>query len=530
MSNRILVADDDVIFRKMLQGLLSDSGYKVVTASDGVTAWEILQANDPPRMAILDWCMPGFEGIEICRQLRQRQTLSPTYVILVSGRNSKADIVSGLQAGANDFITKPFHREELLARVRVGRSLTELQTYVQDLARYDSLTKLLNRQALTLEAEREWSRSIQCKRRLSCVICDIDYFKRVNDTHGHLVGDKVISYVAQILSEESRTGDVVARYGGEEFCAMLPDTNESEAAIWAERVRHRIAGLEFSEGGGMLHLTASFGVAERLENMTETNELIEAADQSLLIAKQSGRNRVFAASRLSGVMADLQATPLGIPGHISVAEIMTPVLATLPVQTSLFDAAQFLMDLRLDSAPVVDHDGRLIDFISEEEISRRLCGGVDWHTQLADCVSSKPVCFDVKSPASSVLTFLMRVSMRRIVVVDGTKPVGVVSRATLLRWLCNYAKNEEFRSAVLSETDRLAIANHDNNALRFLIEKMERLARELTCRIDGGVSLEPHEILISATQMQALCEDTLAYVSRSCSSNSQNVSLSSCLE
>lgn len=514
----------------MLRGVLTKSGYEVVAATNGNTAWELLQSNDAPRLAILDWGMPGLEGIEICRRLRQLHTLTPCYVILVTARSTKADIVSGLQAGANDFITKPFDRNELLARVQVGRTVTELQAEVQALASRDSLTKLLNRHALTEEANREWSRSNRFQGPLSCVMLDIDYFKKINDTHGHLVGDVVIARVAEILRQGSRTSDVIARYGGEEFCALLPETNESQAALWAERIRIEIEKLQIFAGDTTLQVTASLGVAEHLEKMAKPNELIEEADQCLLFAKQSGRNRVMVASHLSGARADLEASKLGIPPHISVAEVMMPVLATLSGDATLFDATRFLLDLHLDAVPVVDREGRLLDFLSEDDICKRLCSGKDWQTRLSDCVMSKPACLDVHSSASAAFKFMMRVSVRRIAILDGEQPVGVVSRATLLRWLGNLALEQQQRSMYNEESDRTASAGHEQETLRLVLTELQRHVRRLCNKIDEGECLEPHDILISATRMQALCEDTFACISRLDHSDSRHASLSACLE
>ncbi|MEQ1824502.1 MAG: diguanylate cyclase [Pirellula sp.] len=530
MSTKILIADDDGLSLGMLRGVLSKSGYEVVSANNGNTAWELLQSNDAPRLAILDWGMPGLEGIEICRRLRQLRTNTPCYVILITARNTKADIVSGLQAGANDFITKPFDRSELLARVQVGRTVTELQAEIQALASRDSLTKLLNRHALTEEADREWSRSNRFQGPLSCVMLDIDYFKKINDTHGHLVGDVVIASVADVLRQGSRVSDVIARYGGEEFCALLPETNESQAAHWAEQIRIKIENLKISSGDATVQVTVSLGVAEHLETMAKPNELIEESDQCLLFAKQSGRNRVMVASHLSGARADLEASKLGIPAHITVAEIMTPILATLSGSATLFEATRFLLDLHLDAVPVVDPEGRLIDFLSEEEISKRLCSGKDWQTRLSDCVMSKPACLDVHASASAAFKFLMRVSVRRLAILEGERPVGMVSRATLLRWLGNRALEQQQRSKFNKEPDRTTSAIQNQETLRLVLNELQRHARRLCDKIDEGECLELHDILISATRMQALCEDTFACVSRLDHSNSVNATLSACLE
>jgi diguanylate cyclase (GGDEF)-like protein len=529
MSTKILVADDDLLSRQLLQGLLAQNGYQVTAVPDGATAWRLLQEEGAPRVAILDWNMPGMEGIEICRRLKQRQSFTPTYVILLTGRNSKADTVQGLQAGANDFLSKPYHAAELLARTQVGCTVSELQGTVQAMARRDAMTNLLNRHALAEELEREWSRSSRSKSPLTCVMIDIDYFKKINDVHGHLVGDVVIACVAEILRNGTRASDVVARYGGEEFCVLLPETAEHQAAIWGERIRKRIESSPFSTPAGELSITISLGIAERTEEMSKPTDMIEEADQGLLLAKQSGRNRIVTARNIGGARTELQAAGMQVPEHVLIAEIMTPVVATLSSQVTLLEATRFLLETRLDTVPVVDGQGRLVELLGEDEIVRRISGNIAWETRLMDCGGASPVCFDIRSSVASVFKSLMRLSVRRVVVMDGSQPVGILSRLALLRWLYNRAVSQQTAGAHGVDSEESPSNESSRESLRLVVQAMQRKIQGLSEKSVGENELESNDLLVSATSMQVLCEDILACARLLALKNVQHATLGDCL-
>jgi len=291
----ILIADDSVFFRQLLIQTLSGWGYDVVSAGNGHEAWEILQREDAPRLAILDWVMPGLNGLEVCRMVSGRTGTPYIYLILLTGKNNKEDIVAGLEAGADDYITKPFHEEELRCRVKIGERIIRLESKISWLAATDPLTGVLNRRAFMERMEGEMQRSKRNNEPFSVILVDIDHFKGINDTYGHLLGDAVLQKFAAHLSSLLRSYEVIGRYGGEEFVICLPGASEKQAIRVAERLRSSLVDLEFdvSVNQEAVPVTASFGVAGTAVITEGTGDMLLAkADQALYQAKREGRNRV----------------------------------------------------------------------------------------------------------------------------------------------------------------------------------------------------------------------------------------------
>ncbi len=297
---RILVAEDDSVTRKLLEVHLVKWGHQVVACSDGAQAWNVLGAEDPPRLAILDWMMPEMDGVTLCGEIRKLEKHPYTYIILLTSKNLKEDVVAGLEAGADDYIIKPFDVHELKVRVRAGTRIIKLQ---EDLlaaldvsefqASHDALTGIWNRGAILGKIQQELDRGGRDGTNLGLVIGDVDYFKKVNDTYGHLAGDAVLRELAKRIYSSLRSYDAVGRYGGEEFIILIPGCNGAEAAELAERLRSSIADLPVRADEGVFHCTMSFG-ATALEGREEygLNSLIKEADEALLLAKSNGRNRV----------------------------------------------------------------------------------------------------------------------------------------------------------------------------------------------------------------------------------------------
>jgi len=306
---RVLVAEDDAISRLRLQKRLADWGYEVTAVDDGERAWAALQVDDPPQLAILDWMMPKLDGPEICRRLRSLDTAQYTYVILLTGKNSKEDIVSGLEAGADDYVTKPFDAQELEVRLRIGRRIIAMQQELRFRATRDPLTGALNRGAAVDMLRRELARSERSKEAVSVILADVDHFKRINDAHGHLGGDDVLRETVHRMSGSVRTYDVVGRYGGEEFLIVLPNCEEVIAAAVAERLRRSMASAPFVAAGGSIAVSASFGVACHRAGET-IEKLIGRADAALYGAKAQGRNCVVTAG---SACAEDGLPPSGLP-------------------------------------------------------------------------------------------------------------------------------------------------------------------------------------------------------------------------
>jgi diguanylate cyclase (GGDEF)-like protein len=297
---RILIADDDPTIRTILQSALVRLGYKVEVALDGDQAWALLQEPDAPELAILDWKMPGMTGIEICQRLRQRKDAPYVYVVLLTGLDTLDDLVAGLEAGADDYMTKPFKAAELNARLRSGRRVLDLQRellaaqeQLAALANYDSLTEVWNRRVILERLEQELARTEREHTPLGLILLDIDHFKRINDTLGHSCGDEVLQQVAQRLSETLRQYDCIGRYGGEEFLIVVPNCNLQETFKLAERLRRAISDTPVASAGGPVAVSASFGATAILaEQHSDPKALIVAADRALYRAKGLGRNRV----------------------------------------------------------------------------------------------------------------------------------------------------------------------------------------------------------------------------------------------
>jgi len=298
--DNVLIAEDDAISRKILQNWLKNWGYQVIIAEDGAKAWDILQEESPPELLILDWMMPGIEGTELCRRIRSRQRVPYQYILLLTANNDKQDVVRGLEAGADDYLTKPFEPSELRARLTVGRRILALQRDLiqarEELrfqATHDALTGIWNRGALLNLLHRELERAVRSKNTTCILMLDLDHFKKVNDTHGHLAGDAVLKEVARRVVQVVRAYDFVGRYGGEEFLIVLPDCKKDQVWQTAERIRAAIAGSPVLTAGLEIAVTVSIGATVSTCGTTDEKETLAAADTALYQAKNAGRNRTI---------------------------------------------------------------------------------------------------------------------------------------------------------------------------------------------------------------------------------------------
>jgi diguanylate cyclase (GGDEF)-like protein len=290
----------------MLNALLTKWGHSVVLTRDGQEAWRRLEQESSPRLVLLDWMMPKMDGLEVCRRIRKaaKEEDPYTYIILLTAKGSKENVVSGFEAGADDYIVKPFDEFELRARLKAGHRIIELQSELlktkQDLLRQsltDDLTDIMNRRAILSQLRRAMGRSKRTGEVLSVSLLDIDRFKSVNDTYGHPAGDIVLKECARRIKSMLRPYDLFGRFGGEEFMIVTPDVVETAASIAYERVRGAIEKNEIVLTNGSLLITASQGVAiwDEEEGL---DELIARADKALYMAKDAGRNRIeFAPER-----------------------------------------------------------------------------------------------------------------------------------------------------------------------------------------------------------------------------------------
>lgn len=299
---KILIVDDDPVLRQILHTYLARAGYEVALAEDGRAAWETWQ-QEHTRLIVTDWMMPMMDGPELIRRIRGASFPGYTYIIMLTAKEGKSDVIFGLEAGADDYLTKPFNAGELRARISIGERILNLESSLshalarmEELATHDPVTGLLNRRALYSHAEAELNRSQRYGKPVSFVMLDIDHFKTVNDRYGHLVGDQALRAVADTLAHNKRPYDWAGRWGGEEFLLVLPSTGLEEAAAVSDRLRISIneADIPLADGGA-LNLKASIGVTSSSIDPTAVHTLdtlVHQADEALFRAKREGRNRV----------------------------------------------------------------------------------------------------------------------------------------------------------------------------------------------------------------------------------------------
>ena len=300
---KLLVADDSRVYRKLIEQALSGKQFAILFAKTGCEAMDIF-AEHRPSLVITNWMMPDLSGIQLCESIRQHFQQIYTYIIILTGMTEKSEVVKGLAAGADDYLTKPFDREELLARVGVGRRVVDLHHQIEaknrlleQLALTDPLTNLPNRRAIEDWATRQLSGAARYGFSFWIVMADLDRFKNVNDTYGHEAGDIVLKRFAEILKANSRKSDICGRVGGEEFLFSLTHTTEQNAYLVINRIREEFEATKFSFDGNSLAVTASFGVAGfEGTKAPDLSQLTSQADAALYSAKRLGRNRIeFAA-------------------------------------------------------------------------------------------------------------------------------------------------------------------------------------------------------------------------------------------
>lgn len=294
---KVLIADDDPVSLLYLQGALEDGGYEVVTASDGKSACDILRRADAPMLAILDWMMPEMDGVDVCRTIRENVRDRYIYLIMLTSKKETQFTVEAMNAGADDFMSKPYSIEELQVRVRAGKRISELEQELRIKATHDSLTGLYNRGTIIDILQKAMARHERNAYPVSIIFADLDHFKRTNDDYGHQAGDAVLREVARRATHVLRPYDSFGRYGGEELLIVLPECGASGALAVAERVRSAIAGQPVATNFGAIPASLSLGVAVADgETSLHFDDLIQLADSALYQAKDNGRNCVVSAN------------------------------------------------------------------------------------------------------------------------------------------------------------------------------------------------------------------------------------------
>jgi diguanylate cyclase (GGDEF)-like protein len=326
---KILVADDDAVSRCLMERVLQRVGYEVVLAEDGRQALKSLMNPDGPRLALLDWMMPGLDGPSVCLEVRSHRGRPYSYIILLTSKGAKEDLIAGLEAGADDYLTKPCNPEELKARLRTGERVLRLEDTLllaheemRFKATHDALTSLWNRGAILARLNEEIDRARREQSSCSLLLCDVDHFKRINDVHGHLMGDAVLRDVAMQLNSATRREDAVGRYGGEEFLVILNDCGPESLAHRAEELRRAVACHALAANLPGLFVTLSIG-AMSIGHSTRlpAEDYLSQADAALYRAKMEGRNRVVIAGQA------LPALPAKDVKYLPIANRGLPLLS-----------------------------------------------------------------------------------------------------------------------------------------------------------------------------------------------------------
>jgi len=509
--SQVLVVDDDRLIRTLIREFLTREGYEVVTVENCREALEVLEEEKHEfKFLVTDWELPDGSGIDLIRHVRHVVSSHYMYIVMATSHGNRENLTQALNAGADDFLAKPIDRGELVARMRSGQRILALETRLTHLANSDLLTGLPTRRVFEDMVAKEWSRARRYRLPLSCVIFDIDYFKRINDVHGHASGDQVLREVGRIFADSVRKSDIICRYGGEEFCAVLPETSSTQACIWAENLRKRIADTEIILDSAVVNVTTSFGVAEAMAEMEELEDLVEVADQCLLEAKQKGRNQVVSFNKLQDSVSSNSSGHLDfVFGGAVSSDAMTPVVSTVTPDSSVIEISQFFLNYRIPSAPVVDDEGNLVGIVSEKDLMSVASRPDPHEITIAEVMRKNLICYPPNIPLSVVWEFLNRVSIRTVLITENGKTLGILSRQSILRWLANTTWKQSASPGDLSRNAGSASSKRLEVAAKLLAETSRQLTNDVEVR-----SEDEHAAMVIGTvsKMQDLMTDLLETV------------------
>jgi two-component system, cell cycle response regulator len=511
-NSKVLVVDDDPAMLRMLSRWLEKANYSVRLASDGLQALTMIEA-DCPDFVITDWEMPNMDGLELCRRLRNLSLPHYVFIMFLTVKSASEEMIAGLEIGADEFLCKPVYQEELLARMRAGSRVLDLERRLNMMAHTDTLTGLMTQRTFYEILGKEWYRAKRYQLPLSCVMLDLDMLKQINDVHGHQAGDATLKHVADLLLESTRRSDSVCRYGGEAFCILLPDANETDAANWAERMRLRLHESPIAVGDQHVRLTGSFGVSQRYIDTGNLEALVDQADQAALCAKRSGRDCVICYESINDAgemkMTDEDAD---VFKGILARHVMTPLTLCLREDETVGRAAELFIRTRIFSTPVVNDRGKLVGILSEKDLMGAMASLECWKQPIVSVMKPNIVIYEEDTPVRTIYEFLCRITMRRIVIVKDGRPTGTVSRGTLLRLFRNLVINKG-----LVEPDKNGKSSIGSGATHTR-ERLTETARELSIQV---AQLQLHlqdeaddlmaNVVGSATGMQELVEYLLAF-------------------
>ncbi len=333
---RVLLVEDDEAVRRMLLCWLQAWGYPAVTAENGDDAWSILVQDGSPELLIMDWMMPGIDGVELCRKLRKVQSNFYRYILLITGKSKKEDVACALEAGADDYLAKPFDMVDLRSRLTVATRILSVQDdlikardRLRDQATVDGLTGVWNRAAFLDLFRGELDRAARTRTMTGLLMLDLDHFKKINDTYGHAAGDAVLQETAARLKGALRSYDFIGRYGGEEFLITLPSASRNQLCEIAERVRLSVVTEPVRYGNIEIKIGLSIGAAEVMPGERTALEAIAVADVGLYHAKNTGRNRTVYCQRSCQELSQSKDSNLAFCGECQ-SENMKQCIVSVP--------------------------------------------------------------------------------------------------------------------------------------------------------------------------------------------------------
>lgn len=451
--NSVLIVEDDSGMVRLLRKWLEGDGFTVRSAENGLMAVQLI-SQELPHFLLTDWQMPYMNGLELCRWLRAQNLPRYVYTVLITVRTGQDDVIAGLAAGADSFLKKPVDRDELVMRLRSGARFLELEQQLRNLSRIEPLTGLFTRNTFLELLDKEWSRSTRHHLPLTCARLEIDRAAIIREQFGRQTAQEVVQQAAKILAANTRKCDVIAHDGAEGFLAFLPETDEPQAAAWAQRMAAAVRELVIPLDSAPLKFTLSAGIAERLHDTSTASQLLRMADEALLVAQRSGRDRVVMHQALAprqmpqlnlserNVSAELQ----GIPARL----VMTPLATCFGDHEPLGKAAEHFLRLRTNSVPVVDQRGQLVGIVSEKDVLAVMLEEGWSQRPIADAMRSNVVAYAEDAPLSEIYDFLTRVTMRGVVIVNGCgQPVGMINRGSLLRYFAHLTKPAGHPTAAL---------------------------------------------------------------------------------
>ena len=451
-SINIALVEDDREDAFLLRRALQRSGieFQLTHLERLSDALEYLEGNTTD-VVVLDLGLPDGDGLDCLEKVQKVAPHVP--VVILTGNDNDDNALSAVESGAQDYLKKGNMDGREIARslayaIHRKKAESHLRTGVYELqhaAETDELTGVSNRRTMLSFINNAWNTAKHTCVPIACVMMDLDFFKRVNDTYGHQVGDEVLVAVAGALKSVSRATDMIARYGGEEFCALLPSTTEEQAAQWAERARRAISDTTLHTRKGELTVTVSLGVAVGPNGCGQPTDLIDRADQALLVSKQCGKDRVSAFSKIDDALRIDDSCLEEFPeANAPARELMTSPIQCLLSTESLANAVSKLLEIGTNSMPVIDTDGALVGVISEKDLIEWKPVGGQWEPPIAEVMNTTVIAYQENEPLEKIRQFFSRVSIRKVVIVKGNRPVGVLSRSDILRHYQGFVKSAEF--------------------------------------------------------------------------------------